>query len=91
MAAEQRERDPLLPEPEARGVGRLPVLQAQVELHREVVAVVVEGRDGSRLLSGDRDEQFELELLLALVGREHPAGAAEEGVGRASALGLEFE
>ena len=48
----------------------------------EVLAVQVQRCHRSWAGSGDRDDQLQLELLLALGLREHPAGAPEEGVVR---------
>ena len=55
-----------------------------VEVHPEMIAVVVAGRNGDpgSVLAVHRHEQLGLEVLGRLVGGEHAAGAAEEGVGR---------
>ena len=54
-----------------------------------MVAVLVEGRHGGRLRAGDRDEDLELERLLALTGGQQAAAAAEERVRGIVELGVE--
>ena len=81
MRAEQRQRDALQPEPQARRVRRLPGGEADVEGEGELVQVVVEGADGGGGGAGvDRYQHLELEALLALPGGHHASRAAEEGV-----------
>src|SRR4051812_13100582 len=64
VGREQRERDALEAEAQARGVDLGAALAAQAEGRGEVIAVVVEGGHGGRLGPGDRDEDLPLELLL---------------------------
>ncbi len=57
----------------------------------EVALVVVEGGDGGGIGAADRDEDLELERLLALACRHHPAAATEERVARDVEVRVEAE
>src|SRR6185503_164462 len=74
---EQRERDAFHPEAHTRGVRGSPALERDAERVPEVILVVVARDEGRRFfLRADRHEELELERLVALIGREHSAGAS---------------
>jgi hypothetical protein len=57
----------------------------------EVIAVVIERGQRRRLRAGDLHQQLQLEALVALIGRQHPAAAAEERVVGVVELGGQAE
>src|ERR1019366_4159704 len=89
MRSEQGERDPLHAEAQARRVRLRAARELDAIDRGEVVLVVVEGGHRGRLGAGDLNDHLELELLLALAGREHAPGAPEERVRRDRELGVQ--
>ena len=77
----QRERDALETEADTGGMSDRAVCEVQTPFLAEGVLVVVEAHAGGLVgLRGDRDEQLELQVLVALVVGEQTAGAAEERI-----------
>src|SRR3954447_23179270 len=68
-------------EGDAAGVGRLAIGVLDIPGRAEMLAVIIEAHAGRRLLfRAQRDQQFELELLLLLAHRLHLTDAAEERI-----------
>ena len=91
MRVKQRDGDPLQPEPQAGGVGATPVGQLDPVHRGEVVLVVVERSHRGGRRAGDLHRYLELQRLLALAGREHPAATPEERVGGDVQVGLQTD
>ena len=92
MGLEQSHHHPFETKAETGRVGGLSVWESDVEGRAELVLVVVERTTSRRIFLGnDRNEHFELELLLDLAGGEDLAAAAEERIGRDIRLGRQLE
>ena len=83
MVPEESECNSLETKADTRTVSRLAGSRVNVKSPAEMVLVVVAGSTRGRLVVGtDRNQQLHFESLVALIGGEHTAGAAEEGIVR---------
>ena len=81
MVPEEGQCNALEAKPDTRTVSRLAGGRVNVKSPAEMVLVVVAGSTRGRLIVGtDRNEQLNFESLVALIGGEHTADAAEEGI-----------
>ncbi|MNX45225.1 hypothetical protein D3C86_757320 [compost metagenome] len=77
----QRERDALKAETNAGGMGDIAIVEVKTPFLAEGILVIVEAHAGRRAgRRCDRDQQFEFQVLVALVVGQHLAGTAEERI-----------
>src|SRR5690348_13409518 len=76
VMVKEGERDALQAEADAGGVRNAAVFEIEAPFRAEGILMVVEAHAGGRIGDrGDRDQQFELQVLVALIVGKHLAGA----------------